>query len=128
MSNEPLSPDPPRLIGCDWVIEDIVGRPILPDTPAMFRLDEGGRVSGRTGCNHFTGAAEVEGGSLRFGKLALTRMLCPPPVMDQEQRLLQALEATRTFTIDADGRLHLQGKFEPFLLRAKPRRGLAREG
>ncbi|MEM7135238.1 MAG: META domain-containing protein [Myxococcota bacterium] len=128
MSNEPHSSGLQRLIGCDWVIEDIVGRPILPDTPATFQLDERGRVSGRTGCNHFTGEAEVDGGSLRFGELALTRMLCPPAIMDQEQRLLQALEATRTFTIEADGRLHLQGKFEPFLLRATPRGGLVTEG
>lgn len=105
----------------EWRIEDIVGRPILENAPAQFRIEADGRVSGRTGCNLFTGAVGVEGSSIRFEGIATTRSICPPAIMDQEHRLLQALEAAREFAIDGEGRLHLKGEYEPFLLRASPR-------
>lgn len=120
----PKEEDPPagsRLVDREWHIEDIVGRPILEHAPARLRVEQDGRVSGRTGCNLFTGTVEIDGQTIRFENIATTRSVCPPAMMDQEQRLLQALGAARRFSVDQDGRLHLEGEYEPFLLRASAR-------
>lgn len=124
MNPHSVGTPPDDLCDREWRIEDIVGRPVLEHAPARFRIEADGRVSGRTGCNLFTGSVRIVGASIRFEGIATTRSTCPPAVMDQEQRLIQALEAARGFTIADDGRLHLQGEYEPFLLRASQGRGL----
>lgn len=56
-----------------------------------------GAVTGKGGCNGFSGEARVQGGRLRFGRTASTLMACAPEVMQQEQRLHQALGQVRAF-------------------------------
>ena len=60
------------------------------------------RVSGSTGCNRYTAPLSVTGTSIRVGVIAMTRMACPPPVMDQESRFTAALEAARGFRQEGD--------------------------
>lgn len=118
-----LKSDTIALADTDWRIEDIVGRAVLEEAPATLRIEADGRVSGRTGCNLFTGSAEVGEEEIRFGPLSTTGSVCPPALMEQEQRLLQAFATARSFAIDERGLLHLKGEYEPFLLRATPVRG-----
>lgn len=54
------------------------------------------RAAGFAGCNRFTGTYELDGTALRFGPLATTRMACASG-MDVEQRMLEALHATRSW-------------------------------
>ena len=123
MNREPDLDTTGALADTDWRIEDIVGRAVLEEAPATLRIEADGRVSGRTGCNLFTGSVRVTRDAIRFGPLATTRSICPPALMEQEQRLLNAFEAARSFSIDESGLLHLKGEYEPFLLRASPVRG-----
>src|SRR5215510_5562882 len=51
-----------------------------------------GRVSGRTGCNTFTGSYTLAGNSIKFGPIAATRMMCAEGVMTEERQFLSALE------------------------------------
>jgi len=120
MNREPNPDTKGVLADTEWRIEDIVGRAVLGEAPATLRIETDGRVSGRTGCNLFTGSVQVGGEEIRFGPLATTRSVCPPALMEQEQRLLNAFEAARSFSIDESGLLHLKGEYEPFLLRASP--------
>jgi len=120
MTQEPIPAAPEGLRDTEWRIEDIVGRPVIEDAPAALHIEADGRISGRTGCNLFTGSMRVREKEIRFGSLATTRSICPPALMDQERRLLAALEAVRWFSIDERGFLHLKGEYEPFLLRASP--------
>lgn len=53
-----------------------------------------GRVSGSTGCNHFTGVYQQDGNSLKFSPLAMTKMACPPPDDALERAFIQAMAAT----------------------------------
>jgi heat shock protein HslJ len=70
-------------------------------TEVSLDLADDGRASGTAGCNRFSGGYEVDGDSLSFGPLAATKMFCGEDgVMEQEQRVFAALEATRSFTID----------------------------
>ncbi|SFM28723.1 Type III secretion system lipoprotein chaperone (YscW) [Ectothiorhodospira mobilis] len=49
-------------------------------------------------------------GARTLGPLATTMMACPQALMDQERRVLQALEAVRRFDRDATGALRLMGE------------------
>lgn len=120
MTQEPVQDPSAVLAGTEWRIEDIVGRPVIGDAPATLRIEADGRISGRTGCNLFTGSAQVSENKIRFGPLTTTRSVCPPALMEQEHRLTAAFEAARSFSIDESGVLHLEGEYEPFLLRASP--------
>jgi heat shock protein HslJ len=65
---------------------------------------DGDRISGGSGCNRYSGgvAAGEAPGTLSVDQpLASTRMACPDPLMEAEQRYLQALASVRTFSFVA---------------------------
>ena len=100
------------LAGTSWLAEDIGGRGVLDNARSTVDFGAGGAVGGDTACNRYRGQATLAGDRLAFGPLASTRRACPPAVMDQERRFLDALEATQRFALDgpflllkdADGR------------------------
>ncbi|MGR8921528.1 MAG: META domain-containing protein [Gammaproteobacteria bacterium] len=111
------TPLPPALGDTDWRLvqfqsmDDAVGT-LTPEDPAHYtmRLGADGRVAMRLNCNRATGtwtaAAAADGGSgtFRFGPLATTRALCPPPSLDE--RIARDADYVRGYLL-ADGRLHL---------------------
>ncbi|GGH49218.1 META domain-containing protein [Frigidibacter albus] len=102
--------DPAALLaGVTWQVEDIGGRGIPDNAAAMLTFLPLGRVAGRTGCNTFTGGAELTGEGLRFGPAALTRMACPPALTRMEADFLSALQETDRFDFTPDGALQLIG-------------------
>lgn len=77
--------------------------PVQGSTPTLtFGAD--GAVSGTAGCNQLTGSVEVDGNSVTFGPLGSTMMHCDEPagVMDQETRLIAALESAESFTLEGN--------------------------
>lgn len=89
------------LAGSEWVPLEIDGAAASERTRAFVRFGGDGRLSGNSGCNRFTGSYEIDGATLRIGPdVAMTRMACPPEVMDEEARLMRALEAVRGFSRD----------------------------
>jgi heat shock protein HslJ len=74
--------------------------------PAYLLFDsEAGRVAGSGGCNQVTGEYQRRGQLVSFGQMVSTRMFCEG-VMDQEQGLLNAVEAAARWEI-RNGTLHL---------------------
>jgi uncharacterized protein/heat shock protein HslJ len=71
-----------------------------PNGQARFRIDCNRGFASWTG----TASSEVTSGSLNFGQLATTKMMCPPD--SQDQRWIQALPYVRSYLIK-DGRLYL---------------------
>jgi hypothetical protein len=72
-------------------------------------LEDGGRVSMQLNCNRASGswsatAVDVESGTFRFGPLAATRALCPPPSLDE--RIARDADFVRSY-LRRDGRLYL---------------------
>lgn len=64
---------------------------------------ENGRVSGRSGCNTFTGSYTTEGNRIKVGTLASTRMMCVDnDVMTQEQQFLKALESVVKWSVEGN--------------------------
>lgn len=70
-------------------------------------LVEDGRLSGRAGCNRFTGTAKVEDGRLVTGPLAATKMMCSPDLMKAEAELFAFLDSKPTVTRQGDRTLIL---------------------
>lgn len=68
-----------------------------------------GRVAGSSGCNRLVGGFTLTGEALRFGAMGSTMMACPEPLMEQERRMLDALEQVTRFDIGGDGTLLLIG-------------------
>jgi heat shock protein HslJ len=80
---------PESLADTDWTITAIGGTPVRGDGYNLqFRE---GRVSGRVGCNEFSGTYREMRPRLRFGPMAVTRMACPGPRMAFENRVLRIL-------------------------------------
>jgi heat shock protein HslJ/uncharacterized membrane protein len=104
--------DSSPLVGRTWRLEDIERRGVIDNLNSPITIAADGKVSGDAGCNRMTGQATVSGTAIRFGPLATTRRACPPAIMDQERRFLDALgrvarwriERGLLFLIDAEGR------------------------
>jgi len=64
---------------------------------------EKGIVSGRAGCNTFSGTYTTEGNRIRIGQIAVTNMMCiDSKVMTQERDFLRALESTVRWSVQGD--------------------------
>ncbi|WP_313671382.1 META domain-containing protein [Sandarakinorhabdus sp.] len=103
-----LSGKPPVIAGSlegEWQIEDLNGGGPVAQSRLMFDPGDQGtsRLSGTAGCNRFSGNWKQDGATLQLGPMAATRMACPPPAMEIEQRVLALLEAVISVTYTADG-------------------------
>lgn len=101
--------------GGEWILRE------LDDAPApvgaggraptlQFEADTA-RAAGFAGCNRWFGTYTVEGRSLRFGAVGMTRMACSDG-MALEQRFAAALEATRRYELSG-AQLTLFGESGP---------------
>jgi len=108
-----------------WRLVELGNGPVVVASarrePHVRLVKEGARVQGSTGCNTFASIFEQEGESLRFGRLATTRMACKEG-MAQEQAFLRALEATVKWRILGEG-LELYGAGGELLARFEAVRG-----
>ena len=91
---------PARLTGGDWVVQSIGGASVAGDGRGRIAIAADGRVTGSGGCNRLMGRTDINGESITFSTLATTRMACAPAVMQQERKLLDALQATRSYRLD----------------------------
>jgi heat shock protein HslJ len=71
------------LAGTSWVLQRLGDVEVLGGAAATLAFADGGRISGSGSCNQFSGTARVDGQSLTIGPLAVTRMACAEPVMQQ---------------------------------------------
>ena len=84
------------LEGTSWRVEEVGGHGVLDGVRSTVEFPEAGRVAGQAACNRYSGAIARSGERIdSIGPLATTRMMCPPAVMDQEQRVLEALGRAR---------------------------------
>ena len=85
-----------NLSGSEWQLEDLGG--IAADHgQATLTFPEAGKVAGNGSCNRFFGSAEINGDAIKLSALGSTRMACPEPVMNQEAKYLEALQAAERF-------------------------------
>ena len=96
------------LIGTSWLTTNIGGKGMVEGAKSTLDFVEAGRVAGRGGCNRFFGAVTIDGQSIEFGKIGSTMMACPPPMMEQEKRYMDALGEVKRYEM-TDEMLELYG-------------------
>jgi heat shock protein HslJ len=98
----------PGLPGTSWVLAAIGDTPVADVVPTLaFGAD--GTASGNAGCNTYNGTFAIDGATISFGPLISTKMACEGAANTTEQAYLGALQGASSWTIDADGRLILDG-------------------
>ena len=124
------TPEPTdRLTGTTWRLLDIESiTSEAPGTdiedPAEYTVTFGqdGKAGFRVDCNrgNSTWAADPlvgDSGTLSFGPIALTRMMCPQPSVDTE--VAKALGLVRSYLF-SDGRLHLSLEADGGIMHFEP--------
>lgn len=93
------------LLGTEWQVESLRDGDTATSLPgdaagkAKLVFGEDGSVGGHLGCNNVSGKAKVSGSTITFSKIATTRKMCRPPVMDAERALLKILEGKATYEV-----------------------------
>lgn len=112
------------VLGGEWTIVTVNSEPLKKTEKEAFlgfNLEDK-RVFGTAGCNNINGAIKQEEGkaeSLILGPVAATMMMCPD--MENERKVLAALNVVKSFGVLADGKVALcdsEGK-EVMLLQKK---------
>ena len=94
------------LIGHEWRCTRIGSRTLTEDrTPTLLMTDDG-KASGFAGVNRWFGTYSVDGSTLKFGMMGMTRMAGPPERMQLEQAYADALAAVTRWSVSS-GRLQL---------------------
>jgi heat shock protein HslJ len=93
---------PPNLVGTAWLVEDLENAGVIDRLQSTLEFPQEGQAAGNLGCNRFTAGFTQSGPLLSFGMLAATRRMCPPAIMDQEQRFSDVLGKTRGSLLEVD--------------------------
>jgi len=113
------------LTGTTWRVQTLGAETavITAASKTALRIDRDGRVIGNTGCNVFSGHANISGSAITFALDPITRRECDPPVMETETGILNALQDTRTWAMDGKylGLLDDHGHYVMKLVRSKGR-------
>lgn len=95
------------LTGPEWVLVELGRDQPIDDGVEITLSFEDDRAAGAGGCNRYFGSVNSEApGELRFSGMGATRMACPEPAMDVEQRYLSTLAGASSYSFLA-GRLVL---------------------
>lgn len=102
-----MSTDEARLLGQEWVIEDIAGNGVIDNSLATLQFFPDGRLAGSATCNRIIGSYEANRGRLSVVPAGTTMMACPTALMNQERKLLDFLPTVRSYHFDTTGALIL---------------------
>jgi heat shock protein HslJ len=90
--------------GRTWQLTELDGAAPLEGTIIDLTID-GEQLSGSAGCNRYSGTAQVDtdASTMTLGpNLASTMMACEEPIMEQEQRYLDALVRVTAYEMASD--------------------------
>ncbi|WP_051426509.1 META domain-containing protein [Jiangella gansuensis] len=114
------------IVSSRWVLDQLETAEASLQAPseseAWFEIGENGDVTGSTGCNGFSGAAEVGDASITFQPLISTRRGCSGELGEIDNAMLSVLRGEVTAEISGDvltitnaegGTLTLQASDQP---------------
>lgn len=102
----PVAADEPPL-GL-WRIDQAQREPIYDRTQARLDFGSEGRLTGHTGCKPMIATYTLEAGRLRVGPVRTGTARCSAQQLEQEDRILTALEAAASVRVRDDGLLELR--------------------
>ena len=86
------------LEGTNWTLTHLARTERVPQDIDVTAVFQANKVSGSSGCNrYFADVSENDPSQLKIGKTGSTRMACPPPMMQVENRYLTALGKVKRF-------------------------------
>lgn len=98
--SEPAEPIPASVT---WNAFEVGGRMLVIDNPPTLTVMEDGTFSVFAGCNQFNGQAEMTDGGFVVSKpMAGTRKACPPPVMELEKVVIEAMGNSKGYVLTDD--------------------------
>jgi heat shock protein HslJ len=100
-------PDLP-LVGTTWTVNSIVSGSTVSSVPdgvvASLQLTADGAVRVQTGCNTGTGRYQVDGATIRFSQIALTRRACIGAAGEMEKAVMAVVGAQQVaYRVEAQG-------------------------
>lgn len=101
-----------------WKIVQARTEPILDQRYARLELGTDGRLGGHTSCNSMSAPYTLDGSRIRIGAIVTSRMACSQAKLEQEDRILTALESAVTAIVRGDGLLEIRDSEGRGLLRA----------
>lgn len=92
-----------NVVGSDWSVATLDGKPILADTSILLRFTADGKLAGRAQ-NRYGATYEQADSSIQVSPPAATRMYLDTPIgaMDQESAFLTMLEDAVSWSVDGD--------------------------
>ncbi|MGE3245885.1 MAG: META domain-containing protein [Beijerinckiaceae bacterium] len=90
------------LAGTHWQIAEIDGQRLegAERRKTSLRLDDtASRFAASAGCNRIMGGYKLDGGQIRFGAAAMTRMACPGLAGEREKAFVAALAKVRAVEV-----------------------------
>jgi heat shock protein HslJ len=101
-----IAPSGSTFDGSEWRVAAISGRTTPMDGNYYVNF-QGGRISGRFGCNNWTGSYSVAGDMLTAGEVAMTRMACIEPANTFENQGVAVLNQPMQWKLIANQQLTL---------------------
>jgi putative lipoprotein len=86
----------------DWVLEEIGGSAVVDRVQSTLRFQGNDRIVGWGGCNRYFANVRSGRNFIEVGPIGSTRRICPPVVMDQEERFFHALQKARSIRMEGD--------------------------
>ena len=97
------------LAGTRWDLVEMGGTADFARIVPTMEFGQDGAISGFAACNSFSGSFTLDGEAITLGPIVSTKMACERPASAVEAEYLAALSGVSTWSIDADGRLLLDG-------------------
>ena len=103
----PPTPAPLSVAGL-WRVDQAMTEPLVDRSQARLDFRDDGTLVGHTSCNSLRASYTLKDDRLTLGLVVTTKRACGPMAMEQEDRVLTALEASRTARVRPDGLLELR--------------------
>jgi heat shock protein HslJ len=97
----------------------IKGRPVVDFSTASLRFNADGKMSGNASCNSLSASYDADGNNISLGEGAVTREMCIAALMEQENRMLAAMQDVRAARIE-NAMLYLEGEGGKLVYKAAP--------
>lgn len=101
-----------------WKIEQARSAPVIHKLNARLDFGADGRLTGSGGCNSLASSYTLAGTRLELGPVIATRKHCGEVLMEQEDRVITALERAVGAQVPPHGLLELSDENGTVLLRA----------
>ena len=101
-----------------WRVDQARTEPIYERGRARLDCGADGHLGGHTSCNTLSAGYTLQGTQLRVGAVTTTRLACGRLQLEQEDRILSALEGATSARVRPDGLLELRDADGRGVLRA----------